>query len=99
MSLKKELQALEPKHVKHVAETFFSKSDSLVATGRTPDLQATVASLMHNYPGLNAIQDAIFADAERTGKTDQQAGSMTTGAMWAIHILMELAEIQELPRI
>lgn len=94
MSLKHELTAVDATEVNRIAKGYFDKMDSMPEDSF---FEETVEH-MAEYAGINEIINVILDDSNNLF-TAEEAQLIAFGALTAVNVLTEIAEVKELPPI
>lgn len=94
MTLKQQLEIVSPEGIDSIFNGYVEKTDSLNETG---GLDEETITLIQRYPALSHIVEVISYWAIGHEPTIEEAVKVSVGASIAIGLLIEVAEVLDLP--
>ncbi len=98
MTLKRELQAIDPDVMRTFAEGYDQKMQSLGEQGFAA-IEDEAAAVITRYPALNVLVGIITDSFMESGYPTEAVIAAGAAASFAVGVFVEIAESQELPKI
>ena len=99
MSLKSELSGIDQNDARQKFNIFVSKLQSIFSNGGKEAVNNELSSLKDEYGSLSVLINEVMTSEIIPDLSDENKLYMGLGASLALHALVEIAELDEMPKI